>query len=542
MDVHQKYELLEPLPGEGPKSFRARHSGRDVTVHVLVGGQTPENQGLLARLRALPPNSLARLIEVGNNSDGTQYVVTIAPPFQHLVDWLKDQEAAATDTQRFSRAGAWKVPTTPPAAAPTPLPPVEPAAPSAFADMFRASEPAPTGQTMAPDASAAPPPVASEPGEFTRLFQTGAVPAAPPAAPSPVPPAIAKIPQPSLTPVKPTPQAPAAAPAAPPAPPPPAAAPAPPPVASAPGEFTRLFQTAAVPAAPPAAPSPVPPAIAKIPQPSTGPAAPIPQGPAAPPAGSSPGEFTRLFREPAAPMAEPTPPPPPPASSSPGDFTRMFQQSSMPSAPAPGDWPAPPPPPAEAGEFTRLFQSPSPAAPPPESRSQGSEFTRFFQAPPPGTEGPPLPAASGFPSAAGAPSAPPPRHAAPAGATQAFAIPSVPQQGQMPDAPQGPSEYTRMMAAAPVPGAGGAAAPPALGFPQMPQMPQANLPAMPQANVPQMPGMAQPAIPRPAVPQFSVPQPPAPVKAPSTNLLLFAILGLLMFLVGGLIVFLLMRH
>ena len=471
MDVHQKYELLEPLPGEGPKSFRARHSGRDVTVHVLVGGQTPENQGLLARLRALPPNSLARLIEVGNNSDGTQYVVTIAPPFQHLVDWLKDQEAAATDTQRFSRAGAWKVPTTPPAAAPTPLPPVEPAAPSAFADMFRASEPAPTGQTMAPDASAAPPPVASEPGEFTRLFQTGAVPAAPPAAPSPVPPA-----------------------------------------------------------------------IAKIPQPSTGPAAPIPQGPAAPPAGSSPGEFTRLFREPAAPMAEPTPPPPPPASSSPGDFTRMFQQSSMPSAPAPGDWPAPPPPPAEAGEFTRLFQSPSPAAPPPESRSQGSEFTRFFQAPPPETEGPPLPAASGFPSAAGAPSAPPPRHAAPAGATQAFAIPSVPQQGQMPDAPQGPSEYTRMMAAAPVPGAGGAAAPPALGFPQMPQMPQANLPAMPQANVPQMPGMAQPAIPRPAVPQFSVPQPPAPVKAPSTNLLLFAILGLLMFLVGGLIVFLLMRH
>jgi hypothetical protein len=54
--------------------------------------------------------------------------------------------------------------------------------------------------------------------------------------------------------------------------------------------------------------------------------------------------------------------------------------------------------------------------------------------------------------------------------------------------------------------------------------------------------MAPPAIPRPAAPQFSMPQPPAAVKAPSSNLLLFLILGLLMFLVGGLIVFLLMRR
>ena len=42
--------------------------------------------------------------------------------------------------------------------------------------------------------------------------------------------------------------------------------------------------------------------------------------------------------------------------------------------------------------------------------------------------------------------------------------------------------------------------------------------------------------------QFSVPQAQVPVKAPSSNVLLFAILGLLMFLVGGLIVFVLMRH
>jgi hypothetical protein len=74
----------------------------------------------------------------------------------------------------------------------------------------------------------------------------------------------------------------------------------------------------------------------------------------------------------------------------------------------------------------------------------------------------------------------------------------------------------------------------------MPQI--ASTPAMPQANVPPIPGVAQPAIPRPPAPQYSMPSPPAPVKAPSTNILLLAIVGLLMFLAGGLVVFLLMRR
>ncbi|MGB7760987.1 MAG: hypothetical protein WBL61_14225, partial [Bryobacteraceae bacterium] len=163
MDFEQKYELIEPLPGEGPRSFRARQKGlgRDVTVHFLVGGQTPENQALLARLRTLPPNSLARLIEVGNNN-GVLYVVTVAPPFQHLVEWLKDQEpapvAAAPST---ARAGMWKVPAmSPPAAAPPPTPPA-------------AHQP--------------PAPSAAEPGEFTRLFQTVPAPAVAPAPPAPPP-------------------------------------------------------------------------------------------------------------------------------------------------------------------------------------------------------------------------------------------------------------------------------------------------------------------------------------------------------------------
>ncbi len=109
MDVYQKYELLEPLPGEGPKSFRARQKGpgTPVTVHFLVGGQSPDNQILLARLRSLPPSSLARMVEAGNDNQGTLYLVTVAPPFQHLVEWLENQEqAAAMEAQKLSRAGA----------------------------------------------------------------------------------------------------------------------------------------------------------------------------------------------------------------------------------------------------------------------------------------------------------------------------------------------------------------------------------------------------------------------------------------------------
>ncbi|MGA2156479.1 MAG: hypothetical protein ABSH37_18880, partial [Bryobacteraceae bacterium] len=309
MDFHQKYELIEPLPGEGPKSFRARQSGfqRDVTVHFLVGGPTPENQALMARLRALPPSSMARLIEVGTGADGTQFVVTFAPPFQHLVDWLRDQEGAAVDTQKFSRAGAWKVPVSPPAAAAT-VPPTEPAQPGAFEDMFRTAQPMPTGQMMAAPGAQPPParpPVASKPEESTRLFQTAAVPTA-----APAPPASANIPQPPLAPEQPKPQPPAALPAAPLAPPPASppvpAAPVPPPAASEPGEFTRLFQT--VPAAAPAATAPL--ASPNIPQPPLAPEQPKPQPPAA---------------APPAPPPDVAAPVPPPVASEPGEFTRLFQ-------------------------------------------------------------------------------------------------------------------------------------------------------------------------------------------------------------------------
>ena len=69
MDFTQKYDLIELLPGEGVQSYRARqtNTGRDVTVHLLVGGKTPENEAFLARLRAMQPQSMAKLIEVGEH-------------------------------------------------------------------------------------------------------------------------------------------------------------------------------------------------------------------------------------------------------------------------------------------------------------------------------------------------------------------------------------------------------------------------------------------------------------------------------------------
>jgi hypothetical protein len=195
----------------------------------------------------------------------------------------------------------------------------------------------------------------SEPGEFTRMFQS---PVAPPPEPVVPPPAVATQVAPAL---------PAAA--------PPAATPS-----SDPGEFTRLFQN---PVTPPPEPVVPPAAVATKVTP-----APLPAASAAPPA-AGPGEFTRIFQSPAAPPS-PGPQPGAPAAG-PGEFTRLFQapppQTVTPAAPEP---PRTPPPPATGpGEFTRMFNSPMPDAPvqgdwPPAAAKpqEPGEFTRI-SAPPP---------------------------------------------------------------------------------------------------------------------------------------------------------------
>ena len=54
MEFSKKYKLIEQLPGEGVQSYRALQmdAGRDVAVHLLVGGKTPENEALLPDSRA----------------------------------------------------------------------------------------------------------------------------------------------------------------------------------------------------------------------------------------------------------------------------------------------------------------------------------------------------------------------------------------------------------------------------------------------------------------------------------------------------------
>ena len=128
MDFSQKYDLIELLPGEGVQSYRARqtNTGRDVTVHLLMGGgKTPENEGFLVRLRAMQPQSMAKLIEVGEYQ-GAMFVVTVAPPYQRLDEWLAEQDRAAVAAKEFGKAGIWKRPDVgslaPPPPPPRPIP------------------------------------------------------------------------------------------------------------------------------------------------------------------------------------------------------------------------------------------------------------------------------------------------------------------------------------------------------------------------------------------------------------------------------------
>src|SRR5450759_4884886 len=192
MDLSQKYHLMELLPGEGAPSYRARqvNTGRDVTVHLLVGGKTPENEATLARLRAMQPQSMARLIEVGEQQ-GATFVVTVAPPYQRLEEWLAEQDRVAAMAKDFGKATVWKRPAAGSLVPPAPSPPPKAPEPGEFTKMFQ-SPVAPAAEPVAPSPSAAtpqftppPPPVrpaatpSAEPGEFTKMFQS---PVAPPLA------------------------------------------------------------------------------------------------------------------------------------------------------------------------------------------------------------------------------------------------------------------------------------------------------------------------------------------------------------------------
>src|SRR5450756_2143132 len=138
MDLTQKYHLIELLPGEGVQSYCARqtNTGREVTVHLLVGGKTPENEATLVRLRAMQPQSMAKLIEVGEQQ-GTTFVVTVAPPFQRLDAWLAEQDRVAAVAKEFGKATVWKRPAVGSLVPPAPPPPAKAPEPGEFTRMFQ---------------------------------------------------------------------------------------------------------------------------------------------------------------------------------------------------------------------------------------------------------------------------------------------------------------------------------------------------------------------------------------------------------------------
>jgi hypothetical protein len=376
MVFRDKYELLTFRGGDGEIGLPGREisSGRPVFLHLLTGGYAPENQQLLDALKNLSTDQRGHLIESGDH-DGIPYVITDLLP-----DNLSLRRWAAT---------AVAVPSPPSAALRTEAHSSS-ADPGEFTRLFQpAAKPAATKATA--PAPPPPPPAAlrteansssADPGEFTRLFQPAAKPAATKAT-APVPP--------------------------------PAALPTEANSSSAdPGEFTRLFQPAAKPA------ETVAPTITTsqpTPEPTKAPAAP-PSSPA-PPAepAAPPGEFTAMFQSPqrgAAATATSSKsvestglfqgrvPSPPPQRSGPGEFTQAMQPPL-----APGSNYSKPAPAAAVpqSEFTRMMEGsalpkappsrpdPLPQAQPRTSPQSQGEFTRMFEAEPEPTgnlSGPPL--------------------------------------------------------------------------------------------------------------------------------------------------------
>lgn len=532
-----KYLQPEQVITGNVQTFRAREAatGRSVFVHRIAETAQPEQAALLKLLLSCLYRSSAvkeLVLDVREEGDLCFVVTESVPQCLLLREWLQF-ESDRSD------------PGTKPAGGGTPL------RTGSDAPVPQRSSVSGTPQRPEPPAQARP-----APGEFTRMFQAldpskvETVSRTPPPAQAPVRPVtpippesgksnnrLESLENPELRTPKPA-------------------------VPGAPGEFTRLFQ----------APAQIPPA--KAPEASKD----VPAGslrightPHVPPSGQpsaadlhgAPGEFTRLFEAPAQrSVSEPASPRPaspgtavPNPKPGPGEFTRFFGGGSPAPNPEGFSFPAVqrPIPPQNAaapsqspGEFTQLFsgETPPPAAPapyaatsaPPESFRRphvggpggtAGEFTRIFGS---GTERPSSPGASNsageytqlFGTNDPAPVQPPEQPAFAAGLNVSPLNERGPSRQPPKPAPQGPSEFTRVVM--------GSAAAPAEPVPAAVAMPTAppSANAMPGFHVPAAPpAPAIPAMPRPAVPAA-----PAPVLQPGNKpnkalLLLFLILFLL---------------
>jgi hypothetical protein len=462
MSLETSYEVLEMLRDDGVQTFRAKEkaTGRGLELHLFLPFGRPENKALFDKLKALPLETRRKFLDVGIDGS-TPYVVTDPLPGNRgFKGWAEELLAGSQAPSGFNtgifnaapsrddgvqilQAGQWRTGTPIPDSLVSKPPAPPPSRPA----------PAPTGDTgdftrmfQAPDFLSAPQPPtpsvpvsAPPPGEFTGFFQ----------APEP-----AKSPLPHITQD----------------------------VNSTTGEFTGLFEAkkpaVAPPSPAPAAPPPVFSASAPPPAPKSAPE------PAA-------GEFTRMFQAPpsAASFQQPSAPPPPPKTQSEpsggAEFTKYFENPLRPGA---------------SGSQQPTFELPPP--PPPPAAKRGGDFTDVFGRPPAGsTAGSP----GGFSFDSPAPPPPPgPVFGASAPtATGAFsAQPAWSQPQAQQTFPSGPSEYTKMMSAAPTP----------------------------MGSAPSVFNAAPTSA------------PPAQLAAKKSNTPIFIAIGAVVLLIIGIVVFLLMQH
>ena len=441
MIIGEKYEIAHVVAqGEGFRTFDAREisTGRALLAHQLLetaaGGQSPSLRDLARRCNPGSGGIVCRC-----SSGEMEFVVTEAgEAFRDLraalekAALLPPPAAKESLEDRFTRVGAWRVPSSLTSSPAPPAPPasaasgifstpsagqssVQPDATDEFSKMFGSSEPSVPPVEPAAVIPDRPAPVEAEHGEFTRMFQAPVSAGAPtPAPPSATPPGgvtqafqAPAATEPVLT--------------------------QPPPVSSEPGDFTRMFQAPVRADAPAPAPPPATPPSG-VTQAFQAPA-PIGSSPAPPPSASrEPGDFTRMFQA-ASPPSQGRQAAPSLPHSEPGDFTRMFK---APGAAQPASPPQQPPA-GKPGEFTQFFQSSlasgpfeepktpapqrGPVAPPPTPAAQPGEYTRLFQ----------MPSQQPAPPSAGS------------GATGAFVMPSAPMPPSSPSVEEGPSDFTRII-------------------------------------------------------------------------------------------------
>lgn len=407
MSFLEKYRIDSKLAEDETLSFRAVDvsSGRQVLLHQLLHGRTPENQPELTALvfKYLPGTGTPgteHFVEMGQD-EGRVFIVTAdVPDCYNLRAWFEFIAANRVDTNPFAMPapggsaahGSWTQP-----------------APPGFAEPPRAPDRIPRPPAPQPR-PAVRPPRGQVPRGFEVVYQSGRrkptvaePPPQPPAAVgSPVPPTViaplSGFPGVEKTEITPLPtMAPAPPPPVPSASPrsqPPAAKKEPEPA----DDFAKLFG-----------------GLGETAPPSPAVAAPTPPPPPAPEAKSGTGEFTQMFMKTGRlkadqPAAAPPPPPAPPA----------VRPPSPPPPPPVARPPSPPPPPP-------VVKPPTPLAPASDQSGSG-EFTQMFSAQQLKKEGtaPPLAA----PVAAKPMPPPPPPAAPPVAPKSAPAAPAGPAPGE----------------------------------------------------------------------------------------------------------------